>query len=255
MELNGRKVVMRALVGSHNYKLATKEMVHTKTGIVFPASDKDYKAYVLPTFEELYNQKMFQDTIITPTEDVDAHDVRKMVDLFFKANLNYLEPLFSTELWFEGEEMQEIVKLRNQIFNMNLPKLFNALGGTFLQKMKLLPKGTEGTQFLVDLFGYDTKQAQHAFRMLDFAVRYEATGFKDVEKALRYEDYADNEFMLDIKTGFFTKENFERFVYFYHDSRFVHLKEKYHAQPVNLELKEHLDSLVMKMVRKHIVGA
>ena len=38
-----RETVFKALVGSHNYNLADKN------------SDKDYKVFVLPTFEDLYN--------------------------------------------------------------------------------------------------------------------------------------------------------------------------------------------------------
>lgn len=241
MENIKREVVMTALVGSHNYGLATQE------------SDKDYKQFVLPTFEDLYTGTMYSKQVISDEADVDTHDVRKLIDLFYKANLNFLEPLFSVELHTKGKEMKEIHSLRNEIFNMNLPRLFNSCGGTFLQKMKLLPKGTEGTQLLVDKFGYDTKQAQHAYRNLNFIVRYAETDFTDVEHALRYEG-EDLEFMQIIKSGEFSQENFERFVYFYHDSQFVHLKEKYHSRPVNEELKQHLESLVMKMVKKHLLG-
>ena len=42
-----RKVVFKALVGSHNYNLNDE------------TSDKDYKYFVLPTFDDLYTGKMF----------------------------------------------------------------------------------------------------------------------------------------------------------------------------------------------------
>ena len=239
MKILNRDVVLKALVGSHNYNLNTE------------TSDKDYKVYVLPTFKELYKNERYAKSIVGVDEDLDIHDVRKLPELFFKANLNYLEVLYSKHIIVDSDEIRQMFKLRSQIFNMNLPRLFNACGGTYLQKMKLLPKGTEGTQHLVDQYGYDTKQAQHAYRNLNFIVRYADTDFTDVEHALRY-DGEDLEFMLEIKNGSFTQENFERFVRFYHDSRFVHLKEKYHAQPVNEELKETIDNLIMKLVKKGI---
>lgn len=240
--MENRNVVLKALVGSHNYNLNTEE------------SDMDYKVYVTPTFEELYNNKRFQKSIVKHTDgnDYDIHDIRKLPELLFKSNLNYLETFFSKDIFLGSKEMQDLYDLRNDIFNINLPTLFKSCGGTFLQKMKLLPKGTEGTQHLVDMFGYDTKQAQHAYRNLNFCVRYAETDFKDVERALRYTG-EDLEFMMTIKGGEFLQDNFERFVYFYHDSRFVHLKEKYLAQPVNYELKEHIDNQIMKLVKREMV--
>jgi len=248
----GREVLVQALVGSNNYNLATPEK--KLVGGTILASDKDYKVFVTPTFEELYKQKMFAENIIGADADYDVHDIRKLPDLLWKANLNYLEPLISKELVLESsKELKELYDLRYDIFNMNLPKMFDALGGTFKQKMKLLPKGTEGTQVLVDLFGYDTKQAQHAYRLLDFAIKYEALGFKNPEKALRYEGEGI-EFMHDFKFGFWTQENFERLVYHIHDAQFVHLKDKYRSQKPNEELKLHVDNLIMQLVKNKLVA-
>ncbi|UUV46525.1 nucleotidyltransferase domain-containing protein [Bacillus phage vB_BanS-Thrax3] len=251
-DMLGREVLVQALVGSNNYNLATPERV--LSGRTILASDKDYKVFVMPTFEELYKQKMFAENIIGVDADYDLHDIRKLPDLFWKANLNYLEPLISKELVLESsKELKELYDLRYEIFNMNLPKLFDALGGTFKQKMKLLPKGTEGTQVLVDLFGYDTKQAQHAYRLLDFAIKYEALGFKNPEKALRYEG-EEIFFMHDFKFGFWTQENFERLAYHIHDAQFVHLKEKYRSHKPNEELKLHIENLIMQLVKKKLVA-
>lgn len=250
MKLFNRETVFTALVGSHNYNLNQSEFT-LPTGVVFPASDKDYKAFVLPTFKELYEGETYTNSTITQTEDVEIHDIRKFIELLFKSNLSYLEVLFSKDIAFDTKEMKEIFSLRNEIFNMNLPKLYNSSNGTFFQKMSALHKGTESTQILVDAFGYDTKQAQHAFRNLDFAIRYEATGFKDVEKALRYGDGA---LVSNIKQGHFTRREFEYLANKVHKGVFTDIRDKFYEQPVNHELKEHLDNLVMKMVEKHIKG-
>ncbi|PGO60570.1 nucleotidyltransferase domain-containing protein [Priestia megaterium] len=253
MKLLDREVVLKALVGSWNYNLGIEEDIIVEDDKIIKASDKDYKALVLPNFNELYKGERFKNATITDTVDYEIHDVRKMPELFWKANLSYLEMLFSKDLWISGNpEMQEIYNLRHEIFNMNLPKMYDALGGTFRHKMGLLNKATEGTQYLVDQFGYDVKQAQHAYRFINFGVRYEETGFKDPETALRYID-DDLDFMHTIKTGFFLQENFERFANFYYESAFIHLEEKYKSQPVNTELKVHLDELVMSLVEKSIV--
>lgn len=237
-----RQIVLKALVGSHNYGLNT------------PESDKDYKVFVLPTFEELYFGKMYSKSIIGEAEDCDIHDVRKIINLFFKSNVNFLEVLFSKEIIIPEDypEINQIVSMKKEIAKMNLPRLFDACNGMHTEKMKQLSKGTEGTQYLVDKFGYDTKQALHAYRILNFIVRFEATNFEDFEGAMKY-DGEDLKFMLDIKNGFFTKDTFENFIEHYHDAIFIHLKEKYHSQPVNMELKEELERLIMQLVKKHIV--
>jgi len=256
MELLGHKVVLKALVGSWNYNLGRKKDLHFDDGRFIKKSDKDYKLYTLPTFEELYKGERFKHTDITDTEDREFHDVRKLPELFFKSNLAYLEILHSKELWIneEYEEIKEIYELRDDIFRMNLPQMFNSLGGTFRQKLSLIDKGTEGTQYLVDQFGYDTKQAQHGVRYLDFGIKYAESDFTDAEGSLRYVG-EDLVFMQDTMNGLLDRDTYVRYAKFIDSSRFRHLKEKFHSHPVDLELKEHLDNLVMKMVKKHITGS
>jgi hypothetical protein len=236
-----RETLFKALVGSHNYNLAT------------PESDRDYKVFTVPSFEDLYLGKMYAETIIKHTDgnDYTAHDIRKLIQLLFKANVNYLEVLASNEIIIEegNPEIEEIYSLRKEIFKMNLPHLYNACKGMYFNKMKLLTKGTEGTQHLVDKFGYDTKQAQHAYRIMKFIVDFEATDFEDFEGAIKYNG-EDLQFMQDIRSGFFRQDSFENFAKHYYESTFVHLGRKYNEQPVNLELKEYLEQLVMKLIKR-----
>ena len=82
MDLGGRKELFRALVGSHNYNNT-------------PESDKDYKIFIAPTFDDLYFNKQFSNSIIGETEDYDIHDIRKVSHLWWKANVNFIEVLFS----------------------------------------------------------------------------------------------------------------------------------------------------------------
>ena len=49
--INNRVPVLKALVGSHNYNLNT------------PESDKDYKLFVLPTFDDLYSREDYTASI------------------------------------------------------------------------------------------------------------------------------------------------------------------------------------------------
>lgn len=242
MKILDRDVALKSLVGSHNYNLAHKD------------SDKDYKVFVIPTFEELYNGRFFSKDIITPTEDNSIHDIRKLPELFFKANLNYLEILASKELYITEwhEELFEIYKLRNEIYKMNLPKLYNACFGMFKQKMSLLGKGTEGTQHLVDLYGYDTKQATHAFRNLKFLVDFHSTEFEDFENTIKF-DGEDLKLMLSIRNGEFTKHDFEDMANDFAFYKVSPLVADYHAEEPNFELKEQLDQLIMNLVKRKVV--
>jgi len=243
METLNRDIVMKALVGSHNYGLANKD------------SDRDYKVFVAPTFEELYKGKYFSKDIITATEDNSIHDIRKLPELFFKSNLNYLETLASNDLFIadDNEELREIYGLRKEIFKMNLPKLFNSCFGMYKQKMMLLNKGTEGTQHLVDLFGYDTKQATHAHRQERFLVDFEATNFEDFEGAIRFAG-KELELMEAIRHGRIEQETFELFANEYLENKVTPLREKYYSYEPNHELKEYLDQLIMKLVKRKVLS-
>jgi uncharacterized protein len=255
-----RKILFKALVGSHNYNLNTNEVIGKTTGKIFPASDKDFKVFVLPTFEDLYEGVSYSKQVIGEKEDLDIHDVRKLSDLFFKSNINFIEVLYSTEMQFPDELTQrqkellsKLFYMRDDIVKMNLPHLWNACGGMHLNKMKLLRKGTEGTQHLVDEFGYDTKQALHAYRVLNFIDRFAKTDFNDFKSAITYTG-DDKQFMFDIKYGFFNAEAFENFVAFYHDARFKTLRERYHSQKPNLELKEEIERIIMEIVKIEITA-
>ncbi len=92
--MKDRKIVLKALVGSHNYNLATGVSVHSDTGIAFPASDKDYKVFILPTFEDLYNGEMYSEQIIGEKVDWDIHDIRKLSSILFKANINPINTMY-----------------------------------------------------------------------------------------------------------------------------------------------------------------
>lgn len=245
MDFGGRTKAFSAVVGSHNYNLVT------------PTSDKDKKVFVLPTFEDLYKGNMYSKATVGETEDYDVHDIRKLSQLFYKANVNFLEVLYTTEFGFAGDarlhnHVMKIYDMKDEIVTMNLPYLFNACGGMYLNKMKMLDKGTEGTKHLVEKFGYDTKQAVSAFRIINFIVRFYATEFRDFKRAMTYDDRIQHDIMMGIKGGDMTKEEFLHYATSYHDQMFVPLKEIYHAHPVKEDVREKLDSIIMEMVKEEV---
>jgi uncharacterized protein len=241
----GRQVAFSAVVGSHNYKLNT------------PKSDMDIKVFVLPTFEDLYKGNMHSESVVGEHTDYDVHDVRKLSHLFYKANVNFLEVLYTTQFGFGGNgrlfgHVNKVFDMKDEIVTMNLPYLFNACGGMYKNKMKAVEKGTESTQYLVEEFGYDTKQLMSAYRIINFIVRFHATQFKDFKKAMTYDDKLQHGVMMSMKNGEWPKHEALNYVQTYHDKFFVPLKEVYHEQPVREDVREKLDSVIMQMVKEEV---
>lgn len=237
-----RKQLLKANTGSWNYNLQTKN------------SDKDFKVFVAPLFEDLYKGQMYAHSIITDTVDLDIHDIRKLPELLWKSNIAYLELLFSDDITFSDDsDFDRILVLKDEISRINLPQLFKSCGGMYLNRMKKLDKATEGTEHLVDKYGYNTKEALHMYRTLDLLVRFKENGFKDFGKALKYDQF-EREFMIAILNGRFSREEFVKFVTVYHDTYFVPLKDDYCSQKPNEDLKEELERCVMSIVKKSLLN-
>lgn len=244
MDFGGRKVVIKALVGSHNYNLNCE------------TSDKDYKVFVAPTFDDLYSSNQFSKSYIGENEDYDVHDIRKVNNLWWKANVNFLEVLFSEEtksstiITNESDFLlKKIFSHKNEIAKMNLPYLYNACIGMHITKKNQIDKGTQGTIQLVEKFGMDTKQCLHSFRILDFLVRFADTNFNDFKKAIWY-DYTDQKrkFLLDLKNGCYSKEEYLKIV---NDKLlFVeeNVKELYMKEKPNQEINNELSFWVKRIV-------
>jgi predicted nucleotidyltransferase len=233
-----RKVVVRVLTGSNNYNLNDE------------ISDKDYKFFVLPNFDDLYNGKCFYQGETSQELDYTVHDLRKLPSLLYKSNMSFLEILFSKELIFSYEAGQKlkdnVFKYAESIASINLPRLFNSCWFTHMEKYNKLLKGTATTQNLVDKFGYDTKQALHCYRYIDFLDRYIDNGFTSFNKALWYTS-KERELMLDIKHGKYTLSEFEELL---RKKREVvlPLKESYQAMKVNSHLEEYLNMTIKDIV-------
>lgn len=243
-----RTVAFQAIVGSHNYNLQTEN------------SDKDYKLFVLPSFDDLYGGELFSTpNIVSPTVDYDIHDIRQLGKLLWGANINYMEVLFTTEYQCHMsehtvDELNELWGLRGHIMRMNLPKFYASCMGTHRQKMMLLHKWTETTQKLVEQFGYDTKQACHAVRVLDAAIRFWETDFKDFNKAIKYDTYDPmRAVLMGIKAGEYTEENFKLVARMKHD-KLMSISQYFDVMQPDTYTLDKVNSLIKSLVYKQIVG-
>jgi len=234
-----RTLAVNALTGSYNYNLNT------------PTSDKDYKFFVFPNFDDLYAGKMFANAVTSPTLDATCHDVRQLVELVWKANLNFIEVLFS-EACVRDSSLDFIFIARDSLATMNLYTFFKATYGMHLMKIKDLKKGTGNTTMLVEKFGYDTKQACHALRCLYVISRFMEYGH--MGKTLWFEDNdPQRSILLDVKAGKYSEAEFLEYVTSWHNVWKGEAEKFYHnATPDEKAYKWAQDKL-KKVVKANLI--
>lgn len=243
-----RRVALKVLVGSWNYNLQSEN------------SDKDYKLFVLPEFDDLYNKVDFSTpNIVTDTVDYDVHDIRQLPKLLWGANINYMEVLFAGDAEFPcftrvPSQLGQIIAMRDNVMRMNIPKFYASCLGTYRQKMLLLNKGTVSTQILVDKFGYDCKQACDAYRVVDAAIRFYKTDFTDFRYAIRYDDNdPTRKLLLDIKAGLLKESDFHAIVEL-RRNELIHLGTKFDSHHPDEYVRDHINGLIRDTVEKYIKG-
>jgi predicted nucleotidyltransferase len=234
----GRKIVLTSLVGSYAANLNT------------PASDRDIKYFVTPTFDDLYTGKMFSTSYISNAIDYDVHDIRQLGNLLWKSNLNFISVLFGAEADCVPE-LQWIFDNAPALSKMNLPYFCNAAMEMHYEKMKdvLSGKATGNTQVLVDQFGYDTKQACHALRCLYVLKRFKECG--NMREALWF-DGNDREILIGIKSGNLTLDEFVEYVTVWRETYVTSIKEWYNAYKPNEFLHEWFDSKIKEFIRANL---
>ena len=224
----GRDVAFAALVGSHNYHLDT------------PQSDKDYKYFVLPTLDDLYDAVIFAQGTVASDVDYTVHDIRELPQLLYKANINFLEVLFSTEAKFSFEFQTDcdwLFRAKEEIARMNLPKLYEACTKMAERKVGLAHKYPLR-------FG---KEMHHAIRLLDFLGRYAGNGFSSFNLAIWYDKGTLRDTLINCKT---TCRNKEQFLQMYEDFRLnaEKLRPCYLEQAVNHETYDKLKKTIKRFV-------
>ena len=242
-----RKELFRAVVGSKNYNLNTK------------GSDTDYKVFLLPSFDDLYQREQFHKSLNETDQDVEFHDVRKLSSLFWKSNVNFLEVPFSSDIFIQKDlskpfqdGLYEVFQRKEAIARMNLPYLYRACVGMYYQKHNRVLEGRSigNTNHLVEAYQYDTKEAMHSLRVLDLLIRYEQQGFTDFKKAICYAD-REKQWLINIKEGEYLLEVYMAMAKDLKEA-VDKIKEKYMTSIPDHKLKNDLEKIVETMVRENI---
>ena len=180
------------LQGSQNYNLDYED------------SDVDTKMILLPSFEDFIrvNKPMSHTYIRENNEHIDLKDIRLIVDIFKKQNVNFVEILFSDYMILNDrfkDAFQPMLDNRERIARFNPYGALNCMVGMSLEKYKALEHPYPSILPKIEKFGYDPKQLHHIFRMRDFIQRYvNGEPYKDCLIP------NDTEFMIAVKKGLYS---------------------------------------------------
>lgn len=249
MDIQGRKVLIKSLFGSENYNLHTQK----SDNLNINPSDKDYKLFVMPNFKDLYSSEYFYLETIGEKEDLFAIDIRKLPGMLYKTSINMVEILFSKDIFVEGGSYSDLNKLfdiKNDIAKINLTSLFATSKGAYFTNMKSIQTYTKSTKYLGEQFNYNTKKAVVIYRTMDCIERFHSTGYSDFKKAMDY-DNDERKFLLDIKTGKYTLDEFIELAENKYQNSFIKLEKEYCSNKNNNELNNYIHSLINGVVFKN----
>ncbi len=201
----GRKILYAYVQGSQNYNLET------------PDSDVDVKAFCLPTFDDLFNERQFSSCLDHSFGQITVHDIRKLPVLLAKMNPYYVEGLVSKLVYLDSPRPESVCFIDHPEAFFNA--IFQAKGFTFLQALRNLAhselakihQGGPSRQATFVQFGYDPKAALHALRYASifFAMQIpfldpESSAYGSYVDAIRLKSASQRQRLMEVKLG---KEN------------------------------------------------
>ena len=241
-ERTGRSVAICSLTGSRNHGLQTAD------------SDYDFKAFVVPSLDDMYDFKEYFRKIDGKGYEISVHDLRKLPGLLCKSNPTYLEVLFSDEMYMDDGLKDLLYENRERIARMDPAYMYNSAIGTCYHRMKTIEKGTETTQHLVKRYGYDTKQGMHGYRMLRMLEWMAEDG--SFEKAARYKDSRDGlerrELLLSIRNGMLTLGELKELVETTRNEIEERYKEAYMGKEADREMKAMIENGIKEFVLRRL---
>lgn len=234
-----RELALVAQVGSHNYNLNTEN------------SDEDYKVFVLPSFDDLYEGTKHKSNVCSDIADYSAHDVRQLSHLLYKANISFLEILFSNNYQCFNPGMSKVFEMRDEIAVMNLPYFYSACLGIYYETMKKFTIITDKRKDSIEKFGYSTKDAAQAYRVLNTLVRFAKNDFENFGDALRFTGDELCHIEL-IRKGHYSKEELTAMITEYKETNVDTLRKTFITTQINEKTYAKLDSIIRTMIHNHM---
>ena len=169
LESLGYEVVCTCLQGSQNYGLDEYSDEYV--------SDVDTKSIILPTLKDfiMASPPVSKVEIMDNDEHAEVKDIRVMFDMFKKMNLSYIELLYSKYVYINPKWIDYVYNLflyRDEIANYNRNQFLRCIAGMAMEKQKALCHPYPNLLEKIEKYGYDGKQLSHAYRLVDFIVKY-----------------------------------------------------------------------------------
>ena len=237
----GRDIIFISLFGSHNYDMANEH------------SDKDYKVFVAPSFDDLMKGKRFSSNVVGADTDYTVADIRNLPLYLFKTNINFLETLFSKDYLCESDSIQYFLDNRERIARMNLRYFYNSNRGMAYNKNKNIHKFNDGSRYMEQEYGYNVKEAAHSLRVLTTYTMFKDNGFKDFEDAIKlkgYEGPLTHDVIMSVKNGEVSEEDYQK-LYAEAASKYDKIIVTSLPEP-DMELYEKLQDLTYQVCRNHL---
>ena len=233
----GRTVLLTAQIGSRNNGLYTK------------GSDSDFMVFVAPTFRDLFASRRHTAHIVQGDFDIAEYDIRRLPELVRKANPAFLEVMFSDYRVADtaaAPYVRAMMGMRDRVAAMNLPVMWDSGLGIHHQKMAKAVRPTPDSQHLFDSYGYNTKEAMRAMRVLRVLSRFAESGFSDYGGSMRA-DLAEREYLLSIRDGGMGWGEFQEAV----SAQLAETerwRDAYKGRPFDHEADERMEALAMDAV-------
>ena len=252
IESLGYEIVGVFLQGSQNYNLDIYEKDYT--------SDVDTKCLVIPTLDSLIKGTAMVSTKYDfEGEQIDVKDVRVMMEMWKKQNQSYIEILFTKYKLINPKYkpyVNEIIAMRDDITQMNVPQLARCISGMSKEKVCALEHEYPATIEKIKKFGYDPKQLASIIR-LTHLIENLFEKDKKFGNAIIYHNGELRNYMIDIKKGKIELEEARKLAELY-DTKTNAIKndvvEQYGKDNFNSEICEKLETAIYKLVRFGIIS-
>ena len=234
----GYEVLGVFLYGSQNYGLDTS------------MSDIDSKIIILPSIDDIVLRRKPVSTSVEVAGGLtDIKDIRVMFEIYKKANINFLETLFTNYYILNTEYVTRFTPMwdrREEIANFNLSSMKKAIFGMAKEKQNALFKEYPSQLEQIKQFGYSGKQLHHILRLKEFSEDFFLKGKSFLESLTP----SHKEELIDIKTynPQLTTSTVETMAEMTISSLRVLLKDE--DKTVNIETGDFMDSILSGLIRQ-----
>lgn len=168
----GYNVAFLSLYGSQNYGLDIDCPQYK--------SDIDFKAVIIPTLDDLINNTKPTSTVIeSKNGQSDIKDIRVFTETLLKANPTYIETLYTPYYMVNplySKTFDELRALKTQLVNTMCCQFVRSMYGMMCEKEKAMCHPYPSIADKIALYGIDSKQVHHIYRLYIMMRDFIATG-------------------------------------------------------------------------------